>query len=97
MIVVTDPKEMTSIALAERSDAKTVGCVPTMGALHEGHLSLVRAARRDCDIVIVTIFVNQVAFPFVIAISTRRVVPRVQSTSKEQGAPAGKVAGAKCM
>ena len=39
-----------------RAAALSLGCVPTMGALHEGHLSLIRLARRECDRVVVTIF-----------------------------------------
>lgn len=47
---------------AERGAGRTVGLVPTMGYLHEGHASLIRRAARECDVVGVTVFVNPLQF-----------------------------------
>jgi pantoate--beta-alanine ligase len=49
-------------AALDRSRTGTVGLVPTMGALHDGHLALFRAARESCDTVVITLFVNPAQF-----------------------------------
>jgi pantoate--beta-alanine ligase len=60
--VVRDVESLRAQVRKWRKKGETIGLIPTMGALHEGHLSLVRAARRDCDRAIATIFVNPTQF-----------------------------------
>jgi len=62
MKIVATAKELSGLSYSVRQDGKRIALVPTMGALHEGHRSLIHVAQQHADFVIVSIFVNRLQF-----------------------------------
>jgi pantoate--beta-alanine ligase len=74
------------LALSTARGQSTIGLVPTMGALHEGHLALIAAARASCDLVVATLFVNPTQFGDANDLST---YPRDEAADERAAAAAG--------
>ena len=86
MQILTTAAELQAHTERARQTGQRIGLVPTMGALHDGHLQLVQAARAECDEVIASIFVNPIQFN---NSEDFRLYPRVPEADAALLAPAG--------
>lgn len=80
MEIVREISQLRASLDAARTQGKTIGLVPTMGALHEGHLSLVARARKECNVVVVSVFVNPTQFN---DLNDLRTYPRTEEADCE--------------
>ncbi len=86
MKIIRTPQSMTAWSERLRREGVTIGFVPTMGALHDGHRSLIRAARLRCDALVVSIFVNPTQFsPTEDLSSYPRPIARDRALCREEG------------
>ena len=86
MLIFTTAAELRDYVSAARRAGRRIGLIPTMGALHEGHLQLVRAATQTCDEVIASVFVNPTQFNNP---EDLRLYPRLPEQDAAALAPAG--------
>ena len=62
MKVIKTKPEMQAVSEKIKKDGKSIGLVPTMGYLHDGHVSLIKRSKKDCDYTVLTVFVNPTQF-----------------------------------
>jgi len=86
MKVVTSPSEIQQYCGSARAEGKTIGLVPTMGFLHEGHLSLMRRARTENSLLVISVFVNPTQFG---PNEDYRIYPRDLQRDSEMAAEVG--------
>ena len=89
MKIIRTARSMTAWSERLRREGVTIGFVPTMGALHDGHRSLIRAARLQCDALVVSIFVNPAQFSPTEDLSAYpRPIARDRALCREEGVDA---------